>query len=254
MPLTSFTSRPGGVFRVVERKMADAHWTEVAFLEFVLGSRTVVLSPAEARDALYAIDRDACLSAAIWSRAVTKAREEPADERFKLLVVWLALPRLYRTVRQVTDKFRPAVAPEDVEAEAVLGVLLALKMLNGDEPDVGDLLVRSARSHGWAVGRAEHRERATRRAYSAEPQGVPPTHLADGEPEAAWELEVTPPARPDGLSAPVRFTVSKARLEGERLGSLTDRLGLRDVVFRARRPGEGRRIGSISLRSTEARR
>ncbi|MBL0777366.1 hypothetical protein G6541_08400 [Streptomyces albidoflavus] len=248
-----------GVFRAVERAVADAPWVKEAFLECGDGARTILLSPAQARRALYGRDSDPTLSGSIWRRTVALAHSEPEDERAKLLAVWFALPRLYRSVWRITDRFRWVVDTEDVEAEVVAGILLALSKLNGDEPDPDDILVRAALSHGWAVAKAEsgqHKANIAVRgeAVHEEPFCALPGFSVDSAAESAWEMEVAPPARPDGLSAPVRFTVSKSRLEGERLGSLAERYGLREVVLRARRPSAGPRVGRVSLRPAGAQR
>lgn len=259
MAVNASGDRLEGVFRAVGRAVADAPWAKEAFLECSDGARTIVLSPAQAHRALYGRDSDPTLKGAIWRRTVALAHSEPEEERAKLLVVWFALPRLYRSVWRITDRFRWAVAAEDVEAEVVAGILLALSKLNGDEPDPDDILVRAALSHGWAVAEAESgqhkasiavREEAVREEPFCALLGL----SGDSAAESAWEMEVAPPARPDGLSAPVRFTVSKSRLEGERLGSLTERFGLREVVFRARRPSAGPRVGRLSLRPAGAKR
>ncbi|MFJ2775352.1 hypothetical protein [Kitasatospora sp. NPDC087315] len=216
------------------------------------GCGPVRLSPSEAREALYRTQPSVSLRRSIWRQAILSARQEGAEQGathgmpWRLLVVWLVLPGLSRTIRHVCERFRASRV--DVEAEAMLAVLEALETVDPERPTAGHDLIKFARNRAWSYASRVSREvpAADVRAVAA----APFAHRSVDEEVAAvqgWELHIAPPNRPEGLCAPLRFTVSPRRVEGERLGSLAERLGLRDVVFRARRPGEGSLIGTLSL-------
>jgi hypothetical protein len=212
------------------------------------------LSPAGARDVLYGWQADACLCEAVWKEAVLAAQREtdPAGP-YRLLVVWLALPRLYRTMRKAASRF--SVELRDVESDAVLALLEGVEAADPRQPGVDETLVERACRELWRSARQTLREQP-----AADISAIAATRslLHPGEedplPEGdGWALHIGLPDRPDGLSAPLRFTVSPAHAEGLRLGALAGRLGLSDVMYRARRPGEDVRIGTLSLRREEDR-
>ncbi|MEU8822312.1 hypothetical protein [Streptomyces sp. NPDC048636] len=253
MALTTCMPRPKGSFHLVEEWMSTSSWAEAVRLEWDEGPRHIALSPLQARKLLYGNDSGSALCAAVWRHSVRMTRSQAAEEHWRLLVVWLALPRLYRTVRRASELFH--VDLEDVEAEAVLGILASLGTLDGEEPGLDDLILRAGYTHAWRFARRAAQEMPVADLASVAARRnttlLAPQELAV---EDAWEVDVAPPPRADGLSAPLRFTVSRTRVEGERLGSLADRLGLRDVIFRARRPGDGEPIGTLSLRPAGAKR
>lgn len=124
-------------------------------------------------------------------------------------------------------------------------------------PEVGRQLLRPAINRVWAFAKARIRERPV-----ADIAALAAAHLAVEAPaqspvsdwQDGWELWVSPPARSDGLSATVRFSVASERLSSFRLGELAGHLGLGEIVYRARRPSEGSRIGTLSLRPVGGRR
>ncbi|MCQ8774065.1 hypothetical protein [Streptomyces telluris] len=210
------------------------------------------LSPPEARTILYDARADPGLREAVWRQAVLLAqRETAASGPRRLLVVWLALPRLYRTMRHAS--FRPSVDHRDVESEAVLALLEGLKTVDPQQPRIDDILVGQACRQLWRFVRQTLCERPV-----ADVAGVAaaraPLDLCEKDlspPPDGWELHIDPSHRPEGLAAPLRFTASPVRAEKARLEGPAGRLGLREVVYRARRPGTGSRIGTLSLRRRE---
>ncbi|KOG58252.1 hypothetical protein ADK75_02485 [Streptomyces virginiae] len=142
----------------------------------------------------------------------------------------------------------------DAEAEVLLGLLEALASADREDPLLGASVTASACRRLWAYAARTVREVPVVdvAAISAgRTAGLPPEDELPTE--NGWDLYVAPPDREDGgLSAPLRFTLSPAAVEAVRLTDLADRMGLRDVVFRARRPGEGPPIGTLSLRPSGA--
>ncbi|MEE1738398.1 hypothetical protein PUR49_18045 [Streptomyces sp. BE147] len=248
---------PGGVFAAVTSHFADP--LSVEDVRLTIGSERgpLSLSPSEAHEALHGPDADPVLSAAIW-REVIRAARSGADPRGKwqLLLVWLLLPRLGGTVYRVSARLRTNRA--DVESEMVLALLETLEGLDPEFPGAADALTASARGSAWRYARSARR-------------AVPVGHIEsiardDSHPGAAdeegtedfapfdRELEVSPPDRPDGLSAPLRITVTAAQVEAVRLGALAHRFGLPDAVLRTRGTGRRRCIGRVSLRPDGRRR
>ncbi|GHD76818.1 hypothetical protein ACFQL8_00525 [Streptomyces goshikiensis] len=215
---------------------------------------TLRLTPTEAREVLYGPETDERLRGAVWRQAVSAAqRETSATGPWQLLAIWLALPRLYRTVHRAAARF--GADPADVQAEAVLGLLEQLASVDPEKPDLADTLTGAARRRAWALAAQSAGQTcvADIAAIAAARLAHDPSAMP-AEPEHGWELGIDPPARADGLSASIRFTASPAQIEGERLGALAQGLGLREIVHRARRPGEGTLIGTLSLRPAGERR
>ncbi|WP_159037193.1 hypothetical protein [Streptomyces specialis] len=249
------STAPKGVFAVIDRRLSGALDGMRLPLSFSIGQHTVRLSPDESRKAMYGPQRDEALRTAIWRQAVTEARREPEDSdgTGRLLVVWLALPGLYRNLHRIMCRLR--VERADLEAEAVLALLAALDTADPDSPDTGGRLIKEAVNGMWAYANRVRQEVpvadiaaiAEARNATAPPEEQP--RPADG-----WELHLTPPPRSDGLAATLRFAESRARREGERLGALAHRAGLPDLAFRARRHEDADLIGTLVLRPLGARR
>ncbi|MFE9422679.1 hypothetical protein ACFYNO_06940 [Kitasatospora sp. NPDC006697] len=208
------------------------------------------LSPVEARGVLYDRSGNRRLADQIWRQSVISAQCEgsSAGDR-RLFAIWLALPAVRGTVYRLATRWR--IDRRDLESEVLLALLSALEAADTRAPEIGRELLRHAFRQVWNAARARLRERPM-----ADIERSAAAHLTAESPDPSlvsdwtdgWELQVSPPARPDGLSAVVRFSVSPERLESFRLGALADHLGLREIVYRARRPGEGTRIGTLSLR------
>ncbi|MFE6281353.1 hypothetical protein [Streptomyces sp. NPDC057877] len=245
------TTEPEGVFARIDRSVAgppDGPWPS---LTVHVGSRALLLSPDESRGALYGPRRDAVLGAAVWRQAVTEARKEPQDDdgAGRLLVVWLALPGLYRNLHRILRRWR-RVDRADLEAEAVLAVLAALEAADPDGPDLGGRLVKEAVNRMWAYAKRVSREVpvvdigafAEARNATAPPEERP-------RPPEGWELHITPPPRREGLYATLRFAEPRPRQHGRRTGT-----HLLDLVFRARRHEEADLVGTLALRPAGAQR
>ncbi|MBV7245981.1 hypothetical protein [Streptomyces sp. MW-W600-10] len=243
--------RFNGVFDIIELQVTQSQRDGEGF-EVPADHGAVRLSLQEARDALYGRGRDESVGAAIWGQAVSRARACEAPEGPKqLLLIWLALPGLRGTVHRASRNLR--VDRKELEAEALLAILEALAVVDAEAPGLGRSLVGTACNRVWALARRMATEMPVAdvaqfiRFRAAFPPHEPEAELVPRESD--WELGIAPPDRPDGLAASIRFTVRPARVQDEWLGDLAVRIGLRDVVHRARRPGGGARIGTLSLRA-----
>ncbi|GAB2698445.1 hypothetical protein [Kitasatospora kifunensis] len=214
------------------------------------------LSALAARRALYGRSADPRLRDEIWREAVGAAqRDTDAAGPDQLLALWLALPAMRRTLYRIAIRW--PIDRRELESEALLALLAALADVVPQAQEAGRALLCPAINRVWAFARASIRERPV-----ADVAALAAAHLAVEAPaespvsswQDGWELRVSPPARPDGLSATVRFSVAPERLESFRLGELAGHLGLGEIVYRARRPSEGSRIGTLSLHPTGGRR
>ncbi|MFG3019987.1 hypothetical protein ACGFZQ_15805 [Streptomyces sp. NPDC048254] len=242
---------PGGVFARIDRGVLGPPGGTRPSLTVHVGSCAVLLSPEESRRALYGPRRDAVLGAAVWRQAVAEARGEPrnTDGAGRLLVVWLALPGLYRHLHRILRLWRQ-VDRADLEAEAVLAVLAALDAADPDGPDPGGRLVKDAVNRMWAYAKRVTREipvvdigafaEARDATVPSEERPLPP---------GGWEVHITPPPRREGLYATLRFAEPHPRQGGRRTATR-----LPDLVFRARRHEEADLIGTLVLRPAGARR
>ncbi|MEE1828489.1 hypothetical protein PUR61_40940 [Streptomyces sp. BE20] len=208
------------------------------------------LSALAARWSLYGRSVDLRLREEIWREAVGAAqRDTSAAGPDRLLAIWLALPAMRCTLYRIAIRW--SIDRRDLESEALLALLVTLAEVEPQVQDAGRALLRPAVGRVWAFARASIRERPV-----ADIAALAASHLSVESPAESpvsswrdgWELCVSPPARSDGLSATVRFSVTPERLESFRLGELASHLGLGEIVHRARRPSEGSRIGTLSLR------
>ncbi|MEV7941345.1 hypothetical protein AB0O82_35125 [Kitasatospora sp. NPDC088264] len=218
----------------------------------------VELSPSDAWQRLYGRYRDNALGRRIWQHAIRLAQQEISGATdptgypvsgWRLVLLSLAVPRLRSTVRRLGWEF--GLARDELESAAVLGLLTQLPEVDPEQQGAEGLLIRSAVRHCWALVTPRRSERPV-----ADISTVVDARQSCPDPaeELAWELSVTPPDRPDGLAATLYFTASRANVEGVRLGALAERLGLREVVHRARRPGPGPRVGKLALQPSQTQR
>ncbi|MEU7226772.1 hypothetical protein [Streptomyces chrestomyceticus] len=246
-----------GVFDAVKRHFADPRIAEHLRLSLSSEHTPVSLSPSEAHEALHGTESDPALGAAVWREVIgaAKAETEPQGP-WRMLLVWLATPRLNGTAHRITSRLK--ASRPDIEAEMVLALLETLQTVEPDSPFAAEILIKAARSRAWRFARPSLFLLPVRHIENIAREDDHPG--ADDQPEAEipdpreWELEFAPPNSPGGLRAPLRFPVSAAQLEGERLGVLAGRLGLQDIVHQARRGRPRRRVGTLTLRPGGKRR
>ncbi|MFC4328860.1 hypothetical protein ACFPC0_13710 [Streptomyces andamanensis] len=244
-----------GVFARIDRDFLEAPDALQPFLTVTVGARTVRLSPRESRRALYGPAPDTALRTAVWRQAVSVAQREPMgrDSTWRLLVVWLALPGLYRSLHKVRRRF--GGDRTDLEAEAVLGVLTALDAADPSSPDAGGQVIKAGVNRMWDyVNRTRKEVPVVDITAFADARDAVIAAYEPLQPPGGWELHLTPPPLHDGLAATLRFAESRTQREGERLGALAQRTGLSHLVFRARRHEEADLIGTLSLLPAGGRR
>ncbi|GAA2083155.1 hypothetical protein GCM10009759_01030 [Kitasatospora saccharophila] len=211
-----------------------------------------LLDPLAARDLAYRPAPEE--GREVWAGAIRRAqRSQRPEGEWSTYLVWLCSPVLRRTVWKVSGRL--AADRRDVEAEAVTGLLDAVPDADPDHPEASRWLARRAARRAWDAAKSAWPERPDEEAVLIADRKA----LRDGTPAPArpwepdWELAISPPDRSDGLAAQLRFTVSPTVREGERLGALAERMGLAEVVWRARRP-RGPVVGTLSLRPAGAAR
>ncbi|MBT2458210.1 hypothetical protein [Streptomyces sp. ISL-86] len=236
--------------REIDKAAADAR--SPLLITTPLAGGPVCLTPWAARDLIRQPLEEATV--AVWREVVGAAQKEAEGPgRWKLLALWLALPRLRGPVAFAVRRFFLDAA--DAESEAAAAFLDALAAADPEDPRLGSALADTTCRRLWAYGARTLREVPVvdvAAIAAARTAGLPTEE--DLPDETGWNLYIAPPDRKDGLSASLRFTLSSAAVEEVRLTALADRMGLRDTVFRARRPGEGPPIGTLSLRPVGARR
>ncbi|MFF2660716.1 hypothetical protein ACFVUH_25550 [Kitasatospora sp. NPDC058032] len=249
------TNDPGGAFAQIGQALLRTPGGPRRPLTINVGDRPVRLSLDECRNALYGPTRNERLGTAIWRQVVADARQEPRGGvgTGRLVVVWLAVPGLYRNLHRILRQSR--VERADLEAEAVLALLAAIDTSEPDDPDAGGQMIKEAVNQMWAFANRVRREvPVIDIARFAESRNVTVAQDQPWQPADRWELHLTPPPRRDGLAATIRFAESPTRREGERVGALAYCVGLPDIVFRARRHDEADLIGTLVLHPARARR
>lgn len=240
------------VFDVLEHRFRLA---ELPF-QVIMAEGPTQLSALAARRALYGRSSDPRLCEEIWREAVNAAqRDTGAAGPERLLALWLALPAMRRTLYRIAIRW--PIDRRELESESLLVLLTVLADMDPQTQDAGSALLCPTIKRVWAFARTRTRERpvANVGALAAAHLSVEyPAESPVGDWHDGWELRVSPPARADGLSTTVRFSIAPDRLESFRLGELAGHLGLGEIVHRARRPSEGSRIGTLSLHSAGGRR
>ncbi|MEV7212322.1 hypothetical protein AB0O31_04435 [Kitasatospora cineracea] len=211
-----------------------------------------LLDPAAARDLAYRSGPGE--GTEVWARAIRLAqRSQRPEGEWSTYLVWLFSPVLRRAVRKVSGRL--GADRRDIEAEAVAGLLEAVPDADPDHPEASRRLARRAAGRAWDAAKSAWPERPNGDVPAiADRHALHDGTSMDSRPwEPDWELAISPPDRPDGLAAQLRFTASPTVREGERLGALAERVGLAEVVRRARRP-RGPVVGTLSLRPAGAAR
>ncbi|MFE2261925.1 hypothetical protein [Streptomyces griseosporeus] len=202
------------------------------------------LTLREARVLMHGPSRNEPSVQAIWGDVMADAATNPEPGgNSVLLLVWFTVPRLRRAVWRISSRLPAERA--DLEAEAVQGVVEGISDIDPLAADASEQLMRAAVGRAWRFARSTVSEHLVPDfdALPAKPVALPDQIRHP----SAWVVHITPPDRADGLAAPIRFSAWRQRIEGQRLGALAEGMGLRDVVLRARRPGSGARIGTLSL-------
>ncbi|MFD7318840.1 hypothetical protein [Streptomyces sp. NPDC059883] len=177
------------------------------------GAEPVRLTAAETHGALYGPDSEPQFAAAVWKEVLRTALSDLAPHGTgKLLVIWLALPRLTGTVHRVCTRLR--ADRSDVEAEMVLALLEELAAPDSASQLSDSSLIHAARTRAWRFARHGLRELP-----STVVERIAQDHAltaSDGEADApakeGLDVRVDRPDGPDGLRASLRFRVRPEHL------------------------------------------
>ncbi|MFD8994422.1 hypothetical protein [Streptomyces abikoensis] len=184
------------------------------------GAEPVRLTAVETHEALYGPGSDPQFAAAVWKEALRTALSDLAPHNTgKLLMIWLALPRLTGTVHRVCTRLH--ADRSDVEAEMVLALLDELAAPDAASHLSDSSLIHAARTRAWRFARDGLRELPSTQVERIVQDRALTT--SDGEADAPAEegldVRVDRPDGPDGLRAPLRFRV---RPEHLRKGAFVD--------------------------------
>lgn len=246
-----------GVFAAVKRHFNDPQIFDSVRLSATSKGGHVSLSLTEADEVLHGPTADEDMAASIWREVIREAKDE-ADPHgpWRLVLIRLALPRLTGTVYRICARLR--ASRPDIESEMVIALLETLRSLDPNCTDAPATLLKAARDEAWRFARSVRQVIPVGHIEAIAKDHDHPGADQHSEPEdyerQEAELEVTPPAGPDGLRSTLRFRLSTAQLEGERLGELAGRLELHEVVRKARRTRRKRRTGTTSPHPRRKRR
>jgi hypothetical protein len=150
----------------------------------------------------------------IWASLVRRAQAAP--RRWEQIAIWMMLPRLRGITGRLRRIWRNDV--QDIRSEVLVGFIEAVRQADPIQPGIGARLwwnaYRLARQACWhatrewptdEIDRFAARQAATDHATAAPAGPVPVEMIADGSHD-------------------------RNAVEGERLGSLASRLGLRTVI------------------------
>lgn len=250
---------PASVFALVKQHFDNAEVREAALVIVDTDANSpepVRLTAAEAYEALYGPDADQQLSAAIWAAVLSTARaDRTAHGTARLLMIWLALPRLTGSVHRICRRLR--ADRSDVEAEMVLGLLEALTAADSTGQLSVTPLIKAARTKAWNFARADLRELpSTQVEHITQDRSLTPVSEASGTSPAQQDLEVQVDRLdgPDGLRAPLRFRVRREHLREDASGEAES--GTKDSTPRrcTRRRRASRRVGTLPIRPVARRR
>ncbi|WP_329193624.1 hypothetical protein [Streptomyces sp. NBC_01435] len=214
------------------------------------GAEPVRLTAAETREALHGPGSDPQFAAAIWREVLRTALSDLTPHGTgKLLVIWLALPRLTGTVHRVCARLR--ADRSDVEAEMVLALLEELAAPDAASRVSDSSLIHAARTRAWRFARDGLRElpSAQIERVSQDRALTASAWEADAPAEEGRDVRVDRPDSPDGLGAPLRFRVRPEQLREGTFTNTDDETRHRPEQHgprKKRRPG--RRAGTRPVR------
>lgn len=216
------------------------------------GAEPVRLTAAETQHALYGPDSDPQFAAAVWKEVLRSALSDRTPHGTgKLLMIWLALPRLTGTVYRVCTRLR--ADRSDVEAEMVLALLEELAAPDAASSLCDSSLIHAARTRAWHFARDGLRELpSTQVEHIAQDHVLTATDgEADAPVEVCLDVQVDRPDSLDGLRAPLRFRVHPEHL---RKGSFTDEGAMdRSTRHRPRKRRSGQCAGTRPVRPSGRR-
>ncbi|KND32844.1 hypothetical protein IQ63_22110 [Streptomyces acidiscabies] len=178
------------------------------------GAEPVRLTAAETHEALYGPDSDPQFAAAVWKGVLRTALNDLAPHGTgKLLLIWLALPRLTRTVHRVCTRL--GADRSDVEAEMTLALLEGLVAAPDATSRLSESsLIQAACTRAWQFARNRLRELPSAQVgHIAQDRALTASGGETDTPdEEGLDVRVDRPDGPDGLRAPLRFRVRPEHL------------------------------------------
>ncbi|MFK0135710.1 hypothetical protein [Streptomyces murinus] len=241
------------VFASVRRHFDDPRIADAVLVTVPVDAERaepVRLTATEAHEALYGPGSDPRFAAAVWQKVLRTALRDLAPQGTgKLLVIWLALPRLTGTVHRVCTRLR--ADRSDVEAEMVLALLEELAAPDFASRLCDSSLIHAARARAWHFAREGLRELPSTaiERISQDRALTASGAAADAPAKDVLDVRVERPDGPDGLCAPLRFRVRPEHLRKGAFADIDD--GTRDRSMhpdsrKKRRPG--RRAGTRPVR------
>ncbi|MFJ6738181.1 hypothetical protein ACIQOU_04605 [Streptomyces sp. NPDC091279] len=220
------------------------------------GAAPVRLTAAEAHEALYGPDADPHFSAAVWTAVLSASLSPRASHGAeKLLVIWLALPRMAGTVHRICSRLR--ADRSDVEAEMALALLQELAAPGTASRLSITPLIKAARKRAWCFARARLREIPSTRVETITQDNA--VNVTDETVDTSTrrqqglDVQVDRPDGPDGLHAPLRFQVRPEHLRDEAFVGIDDEVGARKVGRSIRNHRIRRRVGTLPIRRAARR-
>ncbi|OKI08100.1 hypothetical protein A6A06_35205 [Streptomyces sp. CB02923] len=214
------------------------------------GREPVRLTAAETHETLYGPGSDPQFATAVWKEVIRTALSDVTPHGTgKLLMIWLALPRLTGTVHRVSTRLR--ADRSDVEAEMVLALLEELAAPDAASRLSDSSLIHAARTRAWRFARDGLRERPSTQVERITQDRALTT--SDGEADASAEkgldVRVDRPDGPDGLHAPLRFRVRPEHLRRGAVPDTDHRAGDRSTRHGpCKKRRSGRRVGTRPVR------
>ncbi|MFI0976530.1 hypothetical protein ACH4SP_05830 [Streptomyces sp. NPDC021093] len=178
----------------------------------------VRLTVAETHEALHGPGSEPQFASLVWKELLRNAVSDRTPHGTgKLLVIWLALPRLTGTVHRVCTRL--CADRSDVESEMVLALLEELAAPEAASRLSDTSLVHAARTRAWCFARDGMREHPSAQVERLAQDSA--LASSDGETETPAEegldVQVDRPDGPDGLHAPLRFRVRPEHLRRDAL-------------------------------------
>ncbi|WP_158813352.1 hypothetical protein [Streptomyces rimosus] len=219
------------------------------------GTEPARLTAAEMHEALYGPASDPQFAAAVWKEALRIALNDLAPhDTGKLLLIWLALPRLTGTVHRICTRLR--ADRSDVEAEMVLALLEELAAPDAASRLSDSSLIHAARARAWRFARHGLRELPSTKVERIIQDSTltTPGGEADAPTEGSLDVRVDRPDGPHELRAPLRFRVRTEHLRKGAFADTNDRTGDRSTRHGPRRKQRaGRRANTPPVRPARRR-
>ncbi|MEU0840956.1 hypothetical protein ABZ370_15990 [Streptomyces sp. NPDC005962] len=244
---------PTSVFASVRQHFDDPRVNEATLVTVGTDGNEagpIQLTAAEAHEALYGPGADPQFSAAIWEAVLSAARADLTSHGSgRLLVIWLALPRLTGTAHRVCRRLR--ADRSDVEAEMTLALLEELTAPDTTTPLSIAPLVKAARTRAWHFARAGLREVPSTQVEHITQDRALTSAGETADTSAArqgLDVQVDRPDGPDGLRAPLRFRVHREHLREGTFANVEEGTRVRTTNHRTRQRRSRHRVGTLPIR------